>query len=518
MKHLFSFLFLFLFAAVALAQAPHAINYQGVARNNNGAPYANQQVSIRISVRAGLPDGTVEYSETRTVTTNQFGLFSIQIGSAGASNVQGSFSNVNWSDANKYLQTEISVSGQPFVNIGTTQMVSVPFAISSQQAKHLKFPFDTTVSISNGYPVFNIRNTGSISTSIFQGESVNGLAFSGASDNYTAIRSYTKAKKMAGVEGIANADSAYGIYGAVHFSNKDGVAVYGDGSLNNNGVRGKSVNKAGVQGYSEKNYGVYGQSKDFDAVAGISTNSSGVYGSSVNNIGVIGFTDQGDGAVYGGAGFFASKKQFGVMGEATGNSVGVLAKNNTSTSLALSVEGKMKIAGYGQAPAAGKVLTSDASGNATWQYPQTIAFRSSGIVNNGNQNVPSTEWSEVRFYQVPKYNFGEAYEGSSSKFTVPEKGIYHFDVQVEWVDNTRWNGIRIIRNKNGAITALANDLSEEEGSYVNYGYSVFNRASVDFLLDKGDVIYVEAYSHMGNRIKGADSRTFFNGHLVMRVQ
>lgn len=518
MKHLFSFLFLFLFAAVTLAQAPHAINYQGVARNNNGAPYANQQVSIRISLRAGSPDGTVEYGETRTVITNQFGLFSIQIGSAGASNVQGSFSNVNWSDANKYLQTEISVSGQPFVNIGTTQMVSVPFAISSQQAKHLKFPFDTTVSISNSYPVFNIRNTGSMSTSIFRGESVNGLSFLGISENYSAIRGFTKAKKMAGIDGVAHTDSAYGIYGYIPFTYKDGIAVYGDGSLNNNGVRGKSVNRVGVQGFSEKNYGVYGESKDFSAVAGMSRNSSGLYGHSVYGTGVIGYTEEGDGAVYGGVGFNTGKRQYGVMGEATGYSVGVLARNNTDESLALSVEGKMKISGYQQLPAAGKVLTSDASGNATWQYPQTIAFRSSSIVNNGNQNVPFAEWSQVKFHQSPKYNIGNAYDGISSKFTVPEKGIYHFDVQVEWVNNTRWNGIRIIRNVNGVITALANDLSEDEGTYVNYGYSVFNRASVDFLLEKGDVIYVEAYSHIGNKIKGADSRTFFNGHMVMRVQ
>ena len=518
MKQFCTFLFFILLTVVTLAQAPQAINYQGVARNSNGAPYVNQTVNIRLSLRAGAPEGTVEYSETRTVTTNQFGLFNIQIGSAGASNIQGSFSGVNWSDANKYLQTEISINGQPFVNIGTTQMMSVPFAISSQQAKHLKLPFDTSVNISSDNPVFKIRNTGSQSKSIFQSESVNGLAFEGTSDNNSAIKGISKAKKMAGIEGISLADSSYGIYGYAGYLYKDGVAVFGEGNANSYGVRGTSVNKAGVQGFSDNNYGVYGDSKNFNGVAGMSRNSSGLYGHSVNGTGVIGYTEEGDGAVYGGVGFNTLKNQYGVMGEASGYSVGVLARNNTTTSLALSVEGKMKISGYTQQPAAGKVLTSDASGNATWQYPQTVAFRASSIVNNGNQNVSFAEWAEVRFNQTPKYNYGDAYDGSSSKFIVPAKGIYHFDVQLEWVNNTRWNGIRIIRNVNGVITALANDLSEDQGTYINYGYSVFNRASVDFLLEKGDVIYVEAYSHEGNKIKGADSRTFFNGHLVMRVQ
>lgn len=516
MKHLLSFLCLFLLATAALAQAPHAINYQGVARNANGAPYANQQVSIRISVRAGLPDGAIEYSETRSVTTNQFGLFNIQIGSPGATQVQGNFSVINWSDVKKYLQTEIAVGGQSFVNMGTTQMVSVPFAISSQQTRHLKLPFDTSINVNTGNPVFRIRNAGGISSTL-RSESVKSLSIEAISDDYTAIRAFTKGKKMAGVDGVANADSAYGVHGYVHFNYKGGVAVYGDGSLDNNGVRGSSINKAGVQGFSEKNYGVYGSSKDFNAVAGMSVNMAAVYGHSTKSTGVIGATEDGDGGVYGGAGFYSTKKQYGVMGEATQNSIGVLARNNTDESLALSVEGKVKIAGFRQAPAEGKVLSSDASGNATWQYPQTIAFRASSIVNNGQQNVPSVEWSEVKFHQTPKYNVGNAFNSNNSKFTVPAKGIYHFDVQIEWLNNTRWNGIRIIRNRNGDIAAIANDLNEEEGSYVNYGYSVFNRASVDFLLEKGDVVYVEAYSHIGNRIKGADSRTFFNGHLVMRL-
>jgi hypothetical protein len=658
MKQFFSLLILLQFTVAVWAQAPQAINYQGVARNASGVAYAGQQINVRLSIRTGIPDGTVEYSETRSVTTNQFGLFNVQIGSTGASVIQGNFTAINWSAGSKFLQTEISVNGQPYTNLGTTQMMSVPFSLHSNESKDLIFPFsksigtsgnmfsltndntsnssntikstavggrafhgsattgvggfflsnsgtgmygesnsgtaiwgespngngiigisnnvngigvtavnnangialavdgnvringgntnpgvgkvltsdasgnatwqtaiaggssfklplDTTVNINNSN-VFRIKNTTTASYNTITGESFNGYGMLGSSENSTGVFGSTKGKNQSAVGATAFADSAVGVRGYVHFNFKDGVGVFGDGAINNNGVRGKSTNKAGVQGFSEKNYGVYGESKDFDAVAGISTNQAGVSGTSVKGVGVIGYTMEGTGAVYGGAGFWSGAKQFGVMGEATANSIGVIAKNNTTTSLALSVEGKMKISGYGQNPGVGKVLTSDASGNATWEHPQSFAFRSSSIVNNGNQNVPFATWSEVKFHQTPKYNVGDGYNGNTSKFVAPEKGIYHFDVQIEWVENTRWTGVRIMRNSGGIITAIANDFTDEQGTYVNYGYLVFNRASTDFLLEKGDIIYIEAYTHSDNKIKGADSRTFFNGHLIMR--
>ena len=119
------------------AQAPQQINYQGVARNTVGAVIANQNITLRLSIREDSPIGVVLYKETRLLKTNSVGLFSTSIGSTGALNVFGSFIDVNWGDGHsKYLQVEIDPTGNhSFIDMGTSQLLSVPFAFYAEKAK-----------------------------------------------------------------------------------------------------------------------------------------------------------------------------------------------------------------------------------------------------------------------------------------------------------------------------------------------------------------------------------------------
>ena len=61
-------------------QPPQAFNYQAIARDNLGAVLPNKQIGIRIGIIDNSASGSLLYSETFTVTTNQFGLFTINIG------------------------------------------------------------------------------------------------------------------------------------------------------------------------------------------------------------------------------------------------------------------------------------------------------------------------------------------------------------------------------------------------------------------------------------------------------
>ena len=96
---------------LAYGQAPNQINYQAVARNSVGNVLPNKKIMVRLSIREGSATGTVLYKETRTIATNNFGLFNIAIGSSGADNVTGTISGIDWSTAAKFIQVEIDPEG-----------------------------------------------------------------------------------------------------------------------------------------------------------------------------------------------------------------------------------------------------------------------------------------------------------------------------------------------------------------------------------------------------------------------
>ena len=134
MKNFLLFLLLLVFLQSA-AQVPQQINYQGVARNSVGSVIANQNISLRLSVRQGTTTGPVVYQETRNLKTNSFGLFVIAIGSTGATNVSGVFNSINWGSGAKFLQVEIDPRGSSgFIDMGTSQLLSVPYAIHAGSA------------------------------------------------------------------------------------------------------------------------------------------------------------------------------------------------------------------------------------------------------------------------------------------------------------------------------------------------------------------------------------------------
>ncbi len=119
-----------LVAMITIGQAPGMLNYQGVARNSVGNVLPNKSIKLRLSIREGSAQGAIVYSETRSVTTNPVGLFNVQVGSAGASNVTGTVAGVNWGGGAKFMQVEVDPeNGNAFTSIGATQLLSVPYAL-----------------------------------------------------------------------------------------------------------------------------------------------------------------------------------------------------------------------------------------------------------------------------------------------------------------------------------------------------------------------------------------------------
>ncbi|MEI8201368.1 MAG: collagen-like protein [Bacteroidota bacterium] len=131
MKKLFTLVLSLLFSYGLFAQAPQAINYQGVARDNSGNVLSNQTISLKLTVTGGILGNTKLYVETQTKTTDSFGLFSLKIGQGTV--LQGNFASINWGIQACYLEVEMDPSGgsnYQWVSFGP--FASVPYALYAE--------------------------------------------------------------------------------------------------------------------------------------------------------------------------------------------------------------------------------------------------------------------------------------------------------------------------------------------------------------------------------------------------
>ncbi len=134
MKNLIlAFTILLLSTLASHAQSPDAIHYQAVARNAQGDIIANQPIHFRISILENTENGSPVYVETCLDTTNDFGLADFNIGEGDL--VSGSFSAIEWGKSPFYMKVEMDVEGgNQFKPMGTTKIVSVPYAKYADQA------------------------------------------------------------------------------------------------------------------------------------------------------------------------------------------------------------------------------------------------------------------------------------------------------------------------------------------------------------------------------------------------
>ncbi len=120
MKIIFNLIVLFSCINVMLAQTtPPGIPYQAIARNANGTPYVNSTLTVRFSLHEQTATGTLSYAETKSLQTNDLGLFSTTFGSGTP--ITGTFAGINWSQTTKFLQVEINL-GSAWVDMGTQQL------------------------------------------------------------------------------------------------------------------------------------------------------------------------------------------------------------------------------------------------------------------------------------------------------------------------------------------------------------------------------------------------------------
>jgi hypothetical protein len=139
------------------APLPQGIPYQAAARDAQGQSLVNASVNVRFTLHEGAADGAASYAETHALTTNGVGLFNTVFGSGTPE--QSAFDSINWAATTKFLQVEIDL-GEGYVDMGTTQLLSVPYALRSDEAARVK---------NAGLPVFN-DNAAALAGGLVEGE------------------------------------------------------------------------------------------------------------------------------------------------------------------------------------------------------------------------------------------------------------------------------------------------------------------------------------------------------------
>ena len=192
MQKIISICVAILLTVCVFGQTPEKMSYQAVIRNSSGQLVTNKSIGTQISILQGSANGSEVYIETQTPTTNANGLISIEIGNGIV--ISGNFSSIDWTNGPYFIKAETDPEGGTnYTIIGTSQLLSVPFALLAKTAESL------TGTITETDPIF--------------GESVAyGISSSDTAYWNDKLDSYTETDPIFGESvayGISSSDTAY---------------------------------------------------------------------------------------------------------------------------------------------------------------------------------------------------------------------------------------------------------------------------------------------------------------------
>ena len=294
-RHLLHLLKLFLALTAGIqtgySQAPQAFKYQSVARNSSGGVIQNSPVSIRISIRNLSETGTIIYQETHNAVTNDFGLFTLNIGTGTVN--QGLFSAIDWLTGAKFVEVEGDLSGGAnFSSFGTSELLSVPYALYAAHAEVPLLPNGTAAGntpywdgsnwMVNSANIFNNGNRVGIGTQspVFKLD-VNGHVNVSADNTYRIGN-----ERVLGTRGTANLflGVASGSSNTLGFSNV--FAGFNSGNANSVGSQNTFVGaETGVANQDGVMNSFIGRRAGFSNTNGIENTFIGAYAGQANTSG-----------------------------------------------------------------------------------------------------------------------------------------------------------------------------------------------------------------------------------------
>lgn len=172
----------------------------------------------------------------------------------------------------------------------------------------------------------------------------------------------------------------------------------------------------------------------------------------------------------------------------------------TTPTAKLDVAGTLKVVDGTQG--VGKILTSDASGNASWQDPpsKTSAFRagagSQAIVGFGYTIV---DWNSVAL------NDGADFSIATDRYTAPVAGLYYFETGIYFPTYTGRCHTEFYVN---GTTNHSSTFGNANGQYTN-------RTSLLIKLNAGDYVQVRVYNiNAADNIGNGIAENWFSGYRI----
>ena len=139
MKNIFTLIPALLFNILCFGQTPEKMTFQAVIRDASNALLSNQNIGMQISILQGSINGNSIYTETHNPVSNNNGLVNLEIGAGTVAS--GNFSTISWSNGPFFIKTETDPNGgSSYSIIGTSQLMSVPFALHAKVAESVVTP------------------------------------------------------------------------------------------------------------------------------------------------------------------------------------------------------------------------------------------------------------------------------------------------------------------------------------------------------------------------------------------
>jgi hypothetical protein len=423
------FIFTLLFSVNSNAQAPSQMSYQAVIRNASNAIIPSALVGMKISILQGSAIGSPLYVETQTPITNPNGLITMNIGTGTI--VSGSFSSINWGASGPFfIKTETDLTGGSTYTItATSELLSVPFALYAKNSGNAGWELS-----GNSATASQFIGTTNDQDLVFKR---NGIKVGEFELNNVALGRGTLNVPTTGIFNVAIGSDALAFSTASHnigigfesqYVNTVGVSNTSVGSqtLRNNSTG--NWNSAFGFGAMYTNNGFYNSAFGYESLrlstgdqnTAMGWNSLSTLTTGGGNIG-IGRNAQVP-TITGNNQLSIGNVIYGANMDTANGKIGIGVPVPTEK---LEVAGKTKTTDLQVTTGAGlnKVLTSDASGNATWQAP---ANANTGIhITKGTaQSIPSGVDVKIDF-AVENTDDANAFDTTTDEWTIPSAGFYH---------------------------------------------------------------------------------------------